>query len=118
MFIAMNRFKVRIGFQDEFEKVWKDRDSRLNEAPGFVEFHLLKGPLAESHQLYVSHTIWASKGAFEAWTRSESFRLAHSSAGERRHIYLEGPHFEGFEEVPGLTQKMDGAHNRLEDVRQ
>ena len=118
MFIAMNRFKVRIGFEDEFEKIWKDRDSRLKEVPGFMEFHLLKGPNAESHQLFVSHTIWASKDSFEAWTRSESFRQAHKSAGDRRHIYLEGPHFEGFEEVPGLTQKTDLAQNCLEDVRQ
>jgi hypothetical protein len=29
--------------------------------PGFVEFHLLKGPEAEDHTLYSSHTVWQSK---------------------------------------------------------
>ena len=45
--------------------------------PGFVEFHLLKGPEREDHVLYASHTIWRSYADFEAWTRSEAFRAAH-----------------------------------------
>jgi len=43
MFIAMNRFRVRKGSEQAFEKVWLSRDSQLNKVPGFVEFHLLKG---------------------------------------------------------------------------
>ena len=35
MFIAMNRFKVIHGAQAEFEQVWKSRDTRLREVPGF-----------------------------------------------------------------------------------
>ncbi len=30
-FIAMNRFKVRPGSEADFENVWKERESRLNE---------------------------------------------------------------------------------------
>ena len=47
MFIAMNRFRVKRGAEDAFEKVWLSRDSYLERVPGFVEFHLLKGPEAE-----------------------------------------------------------------------
>jgi hypothetical protein len=32
-----------------FENVWLSRDSHLEKVPGFVEFHLLKGPEAEDH---------------------------------------------------------------------
>lgn len=39
---------------------------------GFVEFHLLKGPPADDHTLYATHTTWADKAAFEAWTQSGS----------------------------------------------
>jgi hypothetical protein len=28
------------------------------KSPGFVPFHLLKGPEAEDHTLYASHTVW------------------------------------------------------------
>src|SRR5215468_9508958 len=81
MFIAMNRFRVKRGAEEAFEKVWRSRDSYLDRVPGFVEFHLLKGPEAEDHTLYSSHTVWQSKAAFEAWTKSVEFRAAHARAG-------------------------------------
>jgi heme-degrading monooxygenase HmoA len=80
MFIAMNRFRVKRGAEDAFEKVWLSRDSYLERVPGFVEFRLLKGPEAEDHTLYASHSVWQSKAAFEAWTKSEEFRAAHARA--------------------------------------
>ena len=80
MFIAMNRFKVLPGGSDEFERVWTTRDTHLREVPGFLEFHLLRGPERDDHVLYSSHTVWRSREEFEAWTRSEAFRLAHRSA--------------------------------------
>lgn len=100
MFIAMNRFKVVKGSEDAFEKVWASRDSYLDELPGFISFHLLKGPEAEDHTLYSSHTVWQSKGHFENWTKSEQFRAAHARAGNNStsgSLYLEHPKFEGFE---------------------
>jgi heme-degrading monooxygenase HmoA len=65
--------------------------------PGFVEFHLLKGPEAEDHTLYASHTVWESRAVFEAWTKSEAFRAAHAIAGSNKPLYLGHPQFEGFE---------------------
>ena len=66
---------------------------------GFLEFHLLKGPEAEDHTLYSSHSVWQSKRAFEAWTKSEEFRASHARAGNETTgpLYLEHPKFEGFE---------------------
>ena len=99
MFIAMNRFRVKKGSEQAFEQVWLSRDSQLNKVPGFVEFHLLRGPDRDDHVLYSSHTIWRSREDFEAWTRSEAFRLAHGSAGQNRPLYLGHPEFEGFEVI-------------------
>src|SRR3954453_18780270 len=97
MFIAMNRFRVKKGSEDAFEQVWLSRDTHLQDVPGFVEFHLLKGPEGDDHTLFASHTIWESRAAFEAWTKSEAFRAAHSRAGENKPLYLDHPQFEGFE---------------------
>jgi heme-degrading monooxygenase HmoA len=99
MFIAMNRFRLKKGSEDAFEKVWLSRESYLERMPGFIEFHLLKGPEAEDHTLYVSHTMWQSKAAFDAWTTSDEFRAAHARAGNQTTgaLYLEHPQFEGFE---------------------
>src|ERR1700730_18495023 len=97
MFIAMNRFHVKKGSEEAFEQVWLSRDTQLTKVPGFVEFHLLKGPEHEDYTLYSSHTVWQSKATFEAWTKSEAFRLAHRDAGQNKPLYLEHPQFEGFE---------------------
>ena len=99
MFIAMNRFRVAKGKEPEFERVWAERDSQLEQVPGFKEFHLLKGPEAEDHTLYSSHTVWHDKKAFTAWTDSDAFRQAHAGAGATRGLYLGHPQFEGFEVV-------------------
>jgi heme-degrading monooxygenase HmoA len=97
MFIAMNRFRVRKDSEAAFEKVWTSRETHLEKVPGFVEFHLLKGPPAEDYTLYASHTVWQSREAFEAWTKSDAFRAAHHRAGENKPLYLDHPQFEGFE---------------------
>ena len=47
MFLAMNRFKIALGYEEGFEKVWKERDSYLNEVDGFVSFNLMKGAVTE-----------------------------------------------------------------------
>ena len=96
MYIAMNRFKVTPGSEGAFEQIWAGRDSYLTSVPGFVEFHLLRGPKKDDHTLYSSHTIWADHKSFEDWTRSEAFRMAHANAGDNRAMYLGHPEFEGF----------------------
>lgn len=99
MFIAMNRFKVLPGAEQDFEQVWLNRDSQLAMVPGFVEFHLLRGPVKDDHVLYSSHTIWSDKPAFEAWTTSEAFRASHRGAGGTKPMYAGHPEFEGFEVI-------------------
>ena len=99
MFIAMNRFQVKPGSEKAFEEIWLNRESHLETVPGFVEFHLLKGPKLEDHTLYSSHTIWASRDTFEDWTRSEAFRKAHKDAGRHDDVYLGHPNFEGFDVI-------------------
>src|SRR5581483_12004146 len=84
MFIAMNRFQVQLGQEKAFEEVWLGRDTYLGQVPGFVTFHLLRGPTNDDHTLYSSHSIWRSKADFEAWTRSEAFRMAHRDAGDNK----------------------------------
>jgi heme-degrading monooxygenase HmoA len=99
MFIATNRFRIAHGREDEFVEIWRKRDTYLEGVPGFKEFHLLRGPREETYTLFASHSIWESRQAFEAWTKSEAFRKAHAQAGGARDLYLGPPQFEGFEVV-------------------
>jgi heme-degrading monooxygenase HmoA len=99
MFIAMNRFRVKRGCEADSEAVWLNREVFINREPGFVAFHMLRGPRTEDYSLYVSHTVWESVKAFEDWTRSESFRAAHKGSGDNKPLYIGGPQFEGFETI-------------------
>lgn len=107
MFVATNRFRVIPAMAAEFEARWLGRESRLHELDGFIRFHLLKGPEAADHILYSSSTLWASREAFEAWTRSEQFRAAHAGAGASKPTTLGPPQFEGFE----VLQEIEGARD-------
>lgn len=104
MFIAMNRFRIKPGREEDFEQVWRKRESYLDGVAGFQEFQLVRGPQAEDHALYATHVIWEDRESFEAWTRSDEFKKAHAGAGANRDLYLGGgPRFEGFDVI--LEQK-------------
>ena len=102
MYIAMNRFKVLKDEAKDFEAMWLGRESHLDKNPGFVAFHMLRGPEREDHILYSSHTVWANKEVFTAWTTSEHFRSAHKNAGSGKRMTLGHPEFEGFEVIQSL----------------
>lgn len=102
-FAAANRFRVIPSEAQRFEQAWLGRESRLHELPGFISFHLLRGPVAEDHVLYSSFTLWESRAAFEAWTKSDQFRAAHAGAGQvAKPTTLGHPQFEGFEVLQSL----------------
>ena len=99
MYIAMNRFKIVLGKENDFENVWKNRETHLDKVPGFKKFNLIKGEKKENYTLYASHSVWNSKEDFINWTKSEEFRKAHQGAGQHGNLYLGHPEFEGFEKV-------------------
>ncbi len=100
MFIAMNRFKIKKGMEQDFIEIWKQRDSYLEGVPGFKNFNLLQGPTTEEYTLFASHSVWESAQAFEDWTQSEAFRKAHAHAGTKtKDVYLGPPQLEFFEAV-------------------
>jgi heme-degrading monooxygenase HmoA len=99
MYVAMNRFRIARGHEHIFEELWRSRDSHLDQVEGFREFHLLQGATDDNSTLYVSHTLWDSLDAFEAWRDSDHFHKAHAQARTPQGVYLKPPRFEGFEVV-------------------
>ena len=99
MFIAMNRFKIKIGNEKEFENVWKNRETFLEKVVGFKSFNLVKGKTTDEFTLYASHSIWENEDHFINWTKSEEFRMAHKNAGSNKKLYLGHPEFEGFKKI-------------------
>ena len=95
----MNRFKIVLGREKDFENIWNNRETFLVKVPGFLEFHLVKGEKVKTHTLYASHSTWKSHKDFLNWTNSDAFRSAHKGAGDHKDIYLGHPVFEGFEVI-------------------
>ena len=87
MFVAMNQFRIRPGQEATFERIWRERESHLRVVPGFVHFALLRG---DEPGEYVSHSTWASRDAFRAWTESEAFVRGHRQAGALKDV-VAGP---------------------------
>ena len=107
MYIAMNHFKIAAGRGAEFEQVWRDRESFLDDSPGFVEFHLVRGKDRDdgTHR-YASHTVWTDYEAFYAWTHSDAFKKAHAERRTPEGLMLEHPQFRGWQSVD-LTKKIE-----------
>ncbi|WP_447927818.1 antibiotic biosynthesis monooxygenase family protein [Vreelandella sp. EE27] len=78
--IAMNRFRIAPGREEDFLEVWRNCDSHLDEVPGFKKFKMLQGDKQDDHTVFISHSVWESEHAFRAWTQSEAFRNAHANA--------------------------------------
>ena len=74
MFVAMNRFRVKDGQYDAFEKIWRARESYLAGVEGFIRFALLK---ADAPGEYISHSTWQNREAFIAWTQGPAFAAGH-----------------------------------------
>ena len=96
LFIAMNHFAVDPARAAEFEELWRKRETYLAEVPGFVRFSLLRG---DEPGHYASHSLWQSRAAFEAWTRSDAFKKAHAQARMPAGLLLGHPRLETWEAV-------------------
>ena len=99
MFIAMNRFKVKPGSEAAFIEMWRQRESFLDEVPGFESFHLLQGETFEEHTLFATHVCWESRASFDNWVKSDAFKKAHAGAGQNRDFYTGPPRLELFDAV-------------------
>lgn len=96
MFVAMNRFAVTPGREQEFERSWRERQSYLASVPGFLRFALLRG---DTPGEYISHSTWADRQAFVAWTQSDVFRQAHSGRGAVEGVLADHPRVSLYEAV-------------------
>ncbi len=102
MFIAMNRFKIVKGKEEDFETVWRNRETHLDGVDGFHNFCLVRGEQTKDYTLYASHSTWETRQHFSDWTKSDAFKIAHKNAGNHSHLYIGHPHFEGFEVIDGI----------------
>lgn len=79
MFITMNRIPVNPAYAQAFEQRFHERARAVDQMPGFIRNLVLRP--GEPGQPYVVLSMWESKEAFEAWTKSEAFTQGHARSG-------------------------------------
>jgi heme-degrading monooxygenase HmoA len=99
MFIVMNRFSVDASRADEFEEIWRTRESMLNQMTGFLEFQLLRSSEKEGRVLFISKVNWTEEKNFSDWVQSDQFKQAHAKKRMPEGIVMGPPQFETFEVV-------------------
>lgn len=76
MVVVTNRIPVAKGHEADFEERFRNRAGLIDQEPGFIRNEILR-PI--KGDCYLVKTYWRSQADFEQWTKSESFRKAHSN---------------------------------------
>ena len=74
--VVSNRIPGAKGWEEDFERRWKQRKWSIAQSPGFIRTEVLR-PMKGDH--YVVMTYWRSKEDFERWTESQAFMEAHAN---------------------------------------
>lgn len=113
MITVMNRIAVHPEYAEQFEQRFRERARLVDGMPGFVSNQVLR-PVNPGDP-YVVLTLWESRAAFEAWTRSDAFIQGHARSGSLPAEAFSGPNKLEIHEVfqdssrPDLTPEPRGA---------
>lgn len=80
MFVVMNRLSCPPEYAEHLERAFRHAGNMQN-VPGFTLFQFLKNTReapTDGRLEYIALTQWEGRAAYEAWTKSESFRAAHA----------------------------------------
>lgn len=118
MIVVTNRIPVARGQEAAFEERFRNRAHLIDQSPGFVK-NLVLRPVQRrfSHQTgqweesteqgyYLVQTYWENEQAFWNWTKSDSFRTAHSNRPPAE--MFAGPNVLEIHEVILSTEKREG----------
>ena len=118
MFIVTIRIPVAAGMEEEFEDRFRNRAHLIDNSPGFIR-NLVLRPVQRrfNHQTgeweekeeqgyYLVQTYWESEQLFWDWTKSESFRSAHSNRPPAE--MFAGPNVLEIHKVILNTERSDG----------
>jgi len=115
MIVVTNRIPVNKAFESEFEERFRKRARLIDQSPGFVKnlvlrpiqrrFNRQSGEWEEKEErgVYLIETYWETEDDFWAWTRSDSFRAAHSDRAPAQ--MFAGPNVLEIHEVIQSTER-------------
>ena len=86
MFVSINHIPVKQGREEDFEKMFRERERAVEDQPGFLSLDVLKpgmkmlmgGAPERVDNEYQVLTRWADEKSFRGWIHSDAFKRAHS----------------------------------------
>ncbi|MDK9702239.1 MAG: antibiotic biosynthesis monooxygenase [Sulfuritalea sp.] len=74
-FVAMSRFVIANGMEDEVKAAFRGRPGLVDQAPGFLRMDVLS-PLDAPGEIWIM-TYWTDTESYRLWHRSHVFHDAH-----------------------------------------
>ncbi|MBB6449584.1 heme oxygenase (staphylobilin-producing) [Geomicrobium halophilum] len=81
MYVVMNELKVSAENKDDLKSRFEKSKDRMKEVPGCLEFLFLESEKEEDK--LVVYTKWESRGDYENWLESDSFKKAHGGKSSK-----------------------------------
>lgn len=75
MFVALSRFTVANGLEDEVHQAFVDRPRRVEQVDGFVRLDVLR-PDADPREFWLI-TYWTDESSFRVWHKSHDRKASH-----------------------------------------
>ncbi|MDZ7839494.1 MAG: antibiotic biosynthesis monooxygenase [Gammaproteobacteria bacterium] len=76
MFVALSRFVVRNGMEDEVRTAFEGRPHLVDLAPGFIRMEVLR-PRERAEEFWLM-TWWEDEACFDTWHKSHAYKDSHA----------------------------------------
>jgi heme oxygenase (mycobilin-producing) len=76
MFVALSRFVVRNGMEDEVRAAFEERPHLVDLAPGYIRMEVLR-PRECAEEFWLM-TWWEDEASFDAWHKSHAYKDSHA----------------------------------------
>lgn len=76
MFIAMSRFVVANGMENEVHQAFQHRPHRVDQAAGFLRMEVLR-PVQKPNEFWLL-TWWMDQVSYNEWHKSHAYHDSHS----------------------------------------
>lgn len=90
-YVVMNNIPVTTEGRPIFEDMFKNRQGKVEDMPGFQAIRILRPTTGNT---YIVFTQWQDAQSFQAWKDSQSFEKAHQKGKEnKRPPFAAGPSY-------------------------
>lgn len=96
-YVALSRFEVRPGFEQQVTTAFQNRPHLVESAPGFVRLDVLR-PAQQPTEFWLL-TYWTDHASFETWHRGHGRKAAHHAMPEGLKLVPGSAELVGFEHV-------------------